>query len=342
MASYPNIAFDICGICCGHFLMPFWTFFLATFIGKTIIRNSYQSMIYILLCSEEYLERMIHIVQYLLPDQWHCDEFIRNIIEEGSQSFQQKLHQKHPTNNITTTTTTTATSTICASTLENSSCILDNTPQPHEPLLTTSSSSITSLASTVTSSSSSSTVSNIEMSHPPIAEWLYFSWQCFMTFVLSYFIISCITEFVQYYQHTVDTEQSKQLRMRLPANIIAEIQLPNSDQLRLPPPTPRTRSSSVSSNGSNNSSISNTSNNNNNNNNQKHQLIQENKSNNNNKINQSRKQLEPQSQQQNQQATIIPISESSFVEGKQLFSEDKDELRINQKTTDTNSANSIQ
>jgi membrane protein YqaA with SNARE-associated domain len=34
MASYPNIAFDLCGIACGHFLMPFWTFFLATFIGS--------------------------------------------------------------------------------------------------------------------------------------------------------------------------------------------------------------------------------------------------------------------------------------------------------------------
>lgn len=50
MASYPNIAFDLCGICCGHFLMPFWTFFLATFLGKAIVRNSYQSIIYVSLC----------------------------------------------------------------------------------------------------------------------------------------------------------------------------------------------------------------------------------------------------------------------------------------------------
>lgn len=50
MASYPNIAFDLCGICCGHFLMPFWTFFLATFLGKAIIRNAYQSFIYVALC----------------------------------------------------------------------------------------------------------------------------------------------------------------------------------------------------------------------------------------------------------------------------------------------------
>ena len=40
---WPNVAFDLCGICCGHFLMPFWTFFGATFIGKAVIRNTYQS-----------------------------------------------------------------------------------------------------------------------------------------------------------------------------------------------------------------------------------------------------------------------------------------------------------
>ena len=45
MASWPNVAFDLCGICCGHFLMPFETFFGATFIGKAIIRNTYQSML---------------------------------------------------------------------------------------------------------------------------------------------------------------------------------------------------------------------------------------------------------------------------------------------------------
>jgi len=50
MASYPNIAFDLCGICCGHFLMPFWSFLGATFIGKAIIRNGYQSVIYVALC----------------------------------------------------------------------------------------------------------------------------------------------------------------------------------------------------------------------------------------------------------------------------------------------------
>ena len=34
LAAYPNAAFDLCGMCCGHFLMPFWEFFGATLIGK--------------------------------------------------------------------------------------------------------------------------------------------------------------------------------------------------------------------------------------------------------------------------------------------------------------------
>ena len=38
LAAWPNAAFDLCGICCGHFLMPFWDFFGATFIGKAILK----------------------------------------------------------------------------------------------------------------------------------------------------------------------------------------------------------------------------------------------------------------------------------------------------------------
>lgn len=50
MASFPNIAFDICGVCCGHYLMPFWSFFGATYVGKVVIRNTYQSILYVTLC----------------------------------------------------------------------------------------------------------------------------------------------------------------------------------------------------------------------------------------------------------------------------------------------------
>ena len=39
IASWPNLAFDLCGVFCGHYLMSFWGFFLATFVGKAIIRR---------------------------------------------------------------------------------------------------------------------------------------------------------------------------------------------------------------------------------------------------------------------------------------------------------------
>ena len=41
-ASIPNPLFDLAGIACGHFLIPFYTFFIATSIGKSLIKTSIQ------------------------------------------------------------------------------------------------------------------------------------------------------------------------------------------------------------------------------------------------------------------------------------------------------------
>ena len=38
----PNPLFDLAGITCGHFLVPFWTFFGATLIGKAIVKMHIQ------------------------------------------------------------------------------------------------------------------------------------------------------------------------------------------------------------------------------------------------------------------------------------------------------------
>lgn len=38
LASVPNPLFDLAGILCGHFLIPFKTFFGATVIGKAVIK----------------------------------------------------------------------------------------------------------------------------------------------------------------------------------------------------------------------------------------------------------------------------------------------------------------
>lgn len=82
MSAWPNMAFDLCGmsclklirckvywvpfrysdisgldscccyvgICCGHFLMPFWTFFGATLIGKAVIKVNMQAGMTIVAC----------------------------------------------------------------------------------------------------------------------------------------------------------------------------------------------------------------------------------------------------------------------------------------------------
>lgn len=41
-ASVPNPLFDLAGITCGHFKIPFTTFFGATFLGKACVKASIQ------------------------------------------------------------------------------------------------------------------------------------------------------------------------------------------------------------------------------------------------------------------------------------------------------------
>jgi hypothetical protein len=55
-ASVPNPLFDLAGLMCGHFLVPFWKFFLATLIGKAIIKTHIQTMFVILACNPHVLE----------------------------------------------------------------------------------------------------------------------------------------------------------------------------------------------------------------------------------------------------------------------------------------------
>ncbi|XP_076472868.1 vacuole membrane protein 1-like isoform X2 [Babylonia areolata] len=58
-ASIPNPLFDLAGITCGHFLIPFWTFFGATLIGKAIIKMHIQKVAVIFLFSVHHVEKVI-------------------------------------------------------------------------------------------------------------------------------------------------------------------------------------------------------------------------------------------------------------------------------------------
>lgn len=61
-ASIPNPLFDLAGITCGHFLIPFWTFFGATLIGKAIIKMHIQKLFVIFLFSEHHVETVVSLI----------------------------------------------------------------------------------------------------------------------------------------------------------------------------------------------------------------------------------------------------------------------------------------
>jgi membrane protein YqaA with SNARE-associated domain len=56
-ASIPNPLFDLAGITCGHFLVPFTTFFGATVIGKALVKTHLQMTFVILAFNQELLDR---------------------------------------------------------------------------------------------------------------------------------------------------------------------------------------------------------------------------------------------------------------------------------------------
>ncbi|XP_029375173.1 vacuole membrane protein 1-like isoform X3 [Echeneis naucrates] len=61
-ASIPNPLFDLAGITCGHFLVPFWTFFGATLIGKAVIKMHIQKLFVIVTFSRHIVEQMVSFI----------------------------------------------------------------------------------------------------------------------------------------------------------------------------------------------------------------------------------------------------------------------------------------
>ncbi|KAG5499799.1 hypothetical protein GH5_03934 [Leishmania sp. Ghana 2012 LV757] len=59
LAAWPNMAYDLCGMACGQFLVPFSTFFSATVIGKAVIKVNLQAVFFIILFSGDVIERIM-------------------------------------------------------------------------------------------------------------------------------------------------------------------------------------------------------------------------------------------------------------------------------------------
>jgi vacuole membrane protein 1 len=90
LAAWPNMAFDLCGMACGQFLMPFWTFFSATLVGKALIKVNLQAIFFIVLFSGDNIERLMrslgHTAAGVLPASLHVDAAVERAVEAVVQA----------------------------------------------------------------------------------------------------------------------------------------------------------------------------------------------------------------------------------------------------------------
>jgi vacuole membrane protein 1 len=95
LASWPNALFDFCGLVCGQFRMPFWTFFSATLLGKGVIKVLMQSAATLALFSRPSREKVLTWLQRTAPRHFPGlrmaappGDVLRAFIERGIQKFQ--------------------------------------------------------------------------------------------------------------------------------------------------------------------------------------------------------------------------------------------------------------
>ncbi|CAG8637696.1 22845_t:CDS:2 [Dentiscutata erythropus] len=86
-ASIPNPLFDLAGIICGQFLVPFSTFFGATFLGKAVVKSSIQSIIVILLFSRDTIETILKFTQKYIP---YIHDKLENMIQRQTRMLRRE------------------------------------------------------------------------------------------------------------------------------------------------------------------------------------------------------------------------------------------------------------
>lgn len=85
LASFPNPLFDLAGLTCGHLLVPFWTFFIATMIGKAIVKVHLQVASIIFLFSKAQIDLVINYLRTKISS--NLGEFVSEFIEKQRKSM---------------------------------------------------------------------------------------------------------------------------------------------------------------------------------------------------------------------------------------------------------------
>ncbi|TYG78282.1 hypothetical protein ES288_D02G046700v1 [Gossypium darwinii] len=82
LASIPNPLFDLAGIMCGQFGIPFWKFFLATLIGKAIIKTHIQTVFIISVCNNQLLDWIENELIWILSFIPGFDSYLPTLTEK--------------------------------------------------------------------------------------------------------------------------------------------------------------------------------------------------------------------------------------------------------------------
>lgn len=96
-ASIPNPLFDLAGITCGHFLVPFTTFFGATVIGKAVVKVHLQMMFVILAFNEELLQSVLALIGSIPKVGALISDPFAEFINHQKATFQQGSEGQVPT-----------------------------------------------------------------------------------------------------------------------------------------------------------------------------------------------------------------------------------------------------
>lgn len=99
MSSWPNMAFDLCGICCGHFQMPFWTFFGATLLGKAGFKILGQACFFTMLFTETHMKSFVSIIRLVTPPSWGLGDLLQDALLMGKSQFHTRS-KKQPSSGL--------------------------------------------------------------------------------------------------------------------------------------------------------------------------------------------------------------------------------------------------
>lgn len=96
LASVPNPLFDLAGIMCGQFGIPFWKFFLATVIGKAIVKTHIQTVFIISVCNNQLFQWVENEFIWVLGHIPGFSSMLPNIVAKLHKLKQKFISSRFP------------------------------------------------------------------------------------------------------------------------------------------------------------------------------------------------------------------------------------------------------